>query len=421
MCARRQLALDAQPLKLINPTNTQAFMIRVAFGSTLLASGLERNTVDGIGFYGAELGRKLAERSVALDPVDFRGSGIHQHKLSGALAEIFRESRGFQLPDYRVLASLSATFGTGFPEKCLRDCGVDIYHATDHLVPRFRRLPVVATIMDTIPLSEPQWANPSFRGLKNFLWRRAVSWADHVITISAWSAGCIGREFKIPSRRISVIPLGVDERYAQQIPHEVMATVRSKFKIKRPFFLCLGTITPRKNLETAVRAMALSNRAEFKGVDLLIAGRYGWGSQMLMKTLSSAQDDSPIRWLGSVTDIEKRVLLRSAIALVFPSLSEGFGLPIVEAFASGLPVICANRGASLEVAGDAAALVDPIDESQLGAAMRGLYFDQSFASALRAKGFERVQRFDWGKCADQTIEVYRHIQGVGKQGAREVA
>jgi glycosyltransferase involved in cell wall biosynthesis len=413
--------LDAQVLTLADAHSHRQPALRVAFGATLLTRGLAHNALDGIGYYAAELARRLAQRSIALDPVDFSGAGIYFQDLIGPLAEIFQVSRGFRLPDYRALASLSAAFGVGFPEQCLVDRGVELYHATDHLVPRFTKLPVVATIMDTIPVSEPQWANPRLRGLKNLVWRRAVSWADHVITISSWSADCIAREFKIPSRRISVVPLGVDERYAQPIPHEVEAAVRSKFKIQRPFFLCLGTITPRKNLEMVVRAMESSNNTILKGADVLIAGRHGWGCQALMTALSDAQDDAPIRWLGSVTDLEKRVLLRSAIALVFPSLSEGFGLPIVEAFASGLPVICANQGASLEVAGDAAALVDPLDASELAAAMRELFSDQACALALRAKGFDRVQRYTWRRCADRTLEVYRHTLGMGKQGVRAVA
>ena len=371
--------------------------MRVAFGATVLARGLTHQQLDGIGYYTGELGRVLNSRSCQLLPIGF-GQEMNVECFGQPL---------LYLPPYWRSAITSIAFQQSYD---LRGVQADLFHATDHLIPRVSQMPVVATLMDAIPLSNPEWVNTKFRYLKNVLWRQAAKWADHVITISNHAAEQIQQHFQISAHRISVVPLGVDQRYFDKLPQDFLLGIKAKRKLNKPYFLCLGTLQPRKNIERVIEAFLNGGAAApSKTHDLVIVGRYGWGCEPLLSRLQSLPSDGCIRWFGAVPDIEKRGMLQLAQGLVFPSLSEGFGLPVLEAFASGTPVITSNSSSLPEITGDAALLVNPMSITAIEQAMSALANDSALSDELRSKGYERARKYTWEACADQTMNIYKRL------------
>jgi alpha-1,3-rhamnosyl/mannosyltransferase len=267
----------------------------------------------------------------------------------------------------------------------------------------------VATIMDAIPLSHPEWGNANLRWLKNKLWQKAAQWADHVMTISEFSKAEIVKHFGIPAERISVVHLGVDPKYSQAVESNQIQKTRKKFKLQRPYFLCLGTLQPRKNIAsawTAFKQLPPNVQSEY---DLVIVGRNGWGVEALVEQLSNQNADSHVKWLGPVAEIDKLALLQGAKALVFPSLSEGFGLPMLEAFAAGTPVIASNTTSLAEVSGGAALEIDPLSTGEIMEGMLAVSQNESLRLQMIQKGQQRSLEFTWEKCAEQTAAVYKQL------------
>jgi glycosyltransferase involved in cell wall biosynthesis len=181
---------------------------------------------------------------------------------------------------------------------------------------------------------------------------------------------------------------------------------RAKFGVPagRPYALYVGTLQPRKNLRRLLRAwrQAFSDSAELPL--LILAGAQGWGGEDLRAEVASLGLASGVIFTGYVSDIEKAALLRGARAFAFPSLYEGFGLPVLEAQSAGVPVVCSNTSSLPEVAGDAALLVDPLDEAALARALRQAMCDECARARLIAAGTANVARFSWEACAAVVLE-----------------
>jgi len=367
-----------------------------------LARARSGGGVDGIGSYTWELGKALqTQGNVQIVPVGF-GACCGEETFPGTAASV-------ELQSYVRHALMAAFSPLAWPgEKALLP-HVDLFHATDHLVPRLPHIPVVATLMDAIPLSHPQWIRTSLAKQKAWLWRRSGRWADHVITISEYSRKEIVKYFGIDAERITSIPLGVHERFFDPIDAGFCDELVKRLALPEQFFLFVGTLQPRKNLERALDAHGSLPEALQRNVPLVIVGREGWSSEGVVARMNDPHAGRNVRWLRHLPDIEMRALMQSATALVFPSLCEGFGLPVVEAFASGLPVITSNTTSLPEVAGDAALLVDPESAGDIAQAMYDVARDDALASRLRQAGVQRARRFTWQACAEETLTVYERI------------
>lgn len=314
------------------------------------------------------------------------------------------------LPPVQLALISGVLFGQSGRSKSWRN-QFDLLHTTDHWIPRLKGVPVVATVHDAVPLSHPQWVRGNATRLKAFLWRISAGWAQHVITDSVFSKHEIMRCFGLPENKISVVPLGVNSEYFEKLSPEVCQAVRKKLDLPERFFLFIGTIQPRKNLERIVAAHKSLPSDLRKSFPLLIVGTNGWGCDALIAELSSPNADKSIRRLGQVDDLTKRALLQSASALVFPTLLEGFGLPVLEAFASGTPVITSNVSSLPEVAGDAAWIVDPMDVGSIADAMKSLVMEDALSLEFVARGLVRAGGFTWNDCARQTEQIYARVSG----------
>lgn len=371
--------------------------MRVAFGTTVLERGLARESVDGIGNYSRELLYKLSGMN-GVQTIPFTYS---QTKFS----EIRSDGLGFGPFAAQALYSLAT--GLSFPVAKGRISGrFDLVHATDHLIPSIRNLPVIATLMDAIPLSHPEWVAYSFRNVKNMFWRRTSHWATHVVTISSHAKEELIEWFRLPEQRISVTPLGVDQRWFATPSRAEVNRINVAYALPEQFFLFVGTLQPRKNvarLITAHRMLPTSVRNEYP---LVVVGRAGWECEGEVNALKGG-DEGALRWLRYVPEADLVTLVGRATCLVFPSLHEGFGLPVLEAFAAGVPVITSNSTSLPEVAGDAALLVNPERTDELSDAMRALVGNVAMADRLRIAGRERAARFTWDRTAALTVKVYQ--------------
>lgn len=377
-------------------------MIKVAFGVTQLARGMAGPGIDGIGHYTRELGNALSAIP-AIDLVPFSFGYDSKQPLFNKDVSTLRRFElellmGGLLPPMRI--------------NDIRGEKVDLIHATDHLIPYVKNVPLVATLMDAIPLSNPE----ALAGKSLFLtkaklamWLNVARRADHVITISEYSKSEISRLFDIPLYRISVTPLAVDSRFFSVIDSEDRKRIRQALKVPENYFLSVGTLQPRKNVGRILEAMRMLPSDIRKSNPLVIVGRVGWGVEDLQVEITKAEKEGWCIWLQRIPDFELRALLQSAKALVFPSLAEGFGLPVLEAFASRTPVITSNTTSLPEVANGSALLIDPTNASELSAALLRMLNDKVFIESLIESGYKHAATMSWSRCAESTIAVYRKL------------
>jgi glycosyltransferase involved in cell wall biosynthesis len=229
--------------------------------------------------------------------------------------------------------------------------------------------------------------------------------ADRIITISESSKRDIVRLYGIREEKVRVTLLAADERF-QFDP--VGAPGESLVKLPQPYILNVGTLEPRKNLDGLIRAFASAKRGGMPHA-LVITGAKGWGESRLAPLIKELGVSASVVFTGFVEEEDLPHLYRGADFFVYPSLYEGFGLPVLEAMACGTPVITSNSSSVPEVAGDAALLVDPRSEAELSAAMLRLAGDRALKVSLREQGVSRATQFSWARTVRETLMVYQDV------------
>lgn len=207
--------------------------------------------------------------------------------------------------------------------------------------------------------------------------------------------------------KIATVHLAHDERFRPVEDAELVEATKRKYEIPGPYLLCLGTIQPRKNLAGTLSAYAALKRRLGKAPKLVLVGKRGWLSQGIFKQVRAVGIDDDVVFTGYVADEDLPPLLSGALALVFASLYEGFGLPALEAMACGTPVIASNLSSLPEVVGDAGLLVDPHDARAIADAMVEVCTDANLRQRMREKGLVRASLFSWERCASETLRVLR--------------
>jgi alpha-1,3-rhamnosyl/mannosyltransferase len=369
--------------------------VKVAFGTTLLDRGLnnpKQDGIDGIGQYCQELLDQYPKlsNSPSIAPYSF---GQSQSQCGATL-----------LPSYSkyVMGALSHMH----PEAFFKD--VDLIHSTDQFIPIANK-PLLATVMDVIPLSHPEFLKSKSRYLKSFFWKKLTQRADRIITISEFSKTEINKHLGFSENQIDVIPLGVGERYFQRVTEIDKQASLKALGISSPFFLFLGSIQPRKNLVRLLEAHAKLPRSLAQEYPLVIAGKLAWDDGKTLTSIEQAISEGRAKWLNYISEDQKLCLLQSATGLAFVSLYEGFGLPITEAFASELPILSSNATSIPEVAGGAAILVNPLNIAQITDGLLSLIEDDALVNDLKILGKKRSQLFSWEENANRTLAIYRQM------------
>jgi len=373
--------------------------LKVAFGTTKLKCARPGDAGDGIAAYVRALHGALG----------LRGDVSFQDFRFGAQGE--SSSWGH----FSLQAQWSWMTGGDFfvAGKAARQAGAELVHAPDHLIPKIKEVPVVATIFDAIPLSHPADVGFKWRRYKTAFWKHSARWATRIITISEHSKREIAKWFELPEEIITVTPLGVEERWREDVSESELQRVREKYRLPPRFFLFVGTLQPRKNVRRIIEAHKTLPPPMRRDFPLVIAGRHGWKCEAEVVELQSCADGT-MRWIRYVPAEDLLPICKQATALVWPSLNEGFGLPVLEAFAAGLPVVTSTTTSLPEVAGDAALLVDPVNLGEIAEAMRQIADNDALRSELRMCGQAHAKQFTWDRTASLTIDVYRQAMEEGR-------
>ena len=369
-----------------------------------LNAGILRAPRTGIGQYLVELVQALAaypEFELTL----FNGWNYSSELPAAALAGYSRLSGLIKrcVPNAYALRRLieQQRFSRG-------SAGVDLYHDPS-LWPFEFDGPMVMTLHDLTHVHFPE-TQPADRLVEiERHAARGVERAQRILVDSQFIGAEVCRHYGVPAERVVVAPLGCAARFHPRPPAQLLAPLQALDLQPGRYLLCVGTLEPRKNLQLALRAYELLPAALRAQYPLVIVGLPGWRPEQLAAPLQQALATGQVRLLGYQSDTCLAELLAGARLLLFPSLYEGFGLPVLEAMASGTPVILSHSSALPEVAGEAGTYIDPHDERACADAIQHLIDDQPEWQRRRAAGLLRAQEFSWGRCAAITASLYRQV------------
>ena len=352
------------------------------------------------------------------------GIGTYIRNLLRQLAKLDGESEYVLLCQERDCA-LAAALGRNFravtdnsPPYSLREQvsiplalrreRADVFHAPHYVLPVLSGSRSVVTIHDCIHLMFPQYLpnRAAYAYAQASIWA-ATHKASRILTVSESSKRDILRFFDVPPERIAVIHNAIDERFREQPPESEMVRVRERYELQGTFVLYAGNVKPHKNLERLIEAFHLVRQSGLDDVKLVIIGDEVSKYAELRRAVHRYNLHKYVRFLGYMPDETLAVLYRLTSVFVFPSLYEGFGLPPLEAMASGAPVVTSNVSSLPEVAGEAAVLVDPYDPQSIADGIRRVLTEPELREELRARGLRRANEFSW----EQSIRRVRQIYG----------
>ena len=282
---------------------------------------------------------------------------------------------------------------------------VELFHGLNQRLPRYQFRHQVVTVHDVFAISAEDYSTPAFRARFSASIRDAGTRADRVICVSAYTRDQLCRQLGVRPESCVVVHHGVEQAPR---PPSVEARQRARrLAGEGPFFLSVGVIDVRKNMLAAVEA--ISRLSTPTPARLVVAGSAGHGAQKVLDFIHRRGLRDRIRLLGYTDEATLDALYAEATALLFPSLEEGFGLPVLEAMARGLPVIASNTSSLPEIAGDAAVLVDPRDVEGMTEAARRMVEDEPWRAQSSALGRARASQFTWQRAAQSTLDVYRSL------------
>ncbi len=281
---------------------------------------------------------------------------------------------------------------------------LQLFHGLNQRLPDGIRAPRIATFHDLFALTG-EYSTAEFRERFAHLARETAERADHIIAVSDHTAGQVAGRLGFPRSQMTVVHHGAEPLDVP--PPARCAAILRDLGVSRPFVLHVGTLQARKNVERVVAAFEAAGGS----AELVLAGSGGYGADRILARIERSAARDRIRLAGHVADDVRACLYASAELLLFPSLEEGFGLPVVEAFSVGLPVIASKTSAVAEVAGDSAVLVDPFATDDIAGALEHVLECGSLRAELRRKGTARARQFTWERCAAETWQVYQRLVG----------
>ena len=358
----------------------------------------------GVSRYTTNLVKTLATQSRY--PVWLYGSSFRQRHTLEIFARQFEpKTKAIIQPYPPTLQEMMWRVGFNAVKRALPK--IDVFHSWDSLQPPDQNLPLVSTIHDLAILKFPETAHPKIVKMHQASWKILKERQAHVIAVSRSTRKDIIELLEFEPSRVHLI--------YEALPQEVITTAQSvtddqyeyflkKLKLTKPFLFFVGTREPRKNLLKLIEAW----KPLAKDFELIIAGESGWDETEKVKT----KYPENLRFLGKVSDQELAVLYSEAAVFVYPSLYEGFGLPILEAFYHGTPVVTSHNSGMAEVGGTAAELVDPESATNIRQGIETILNESKKEQQQRLqKMILRQQLFSWEKTAQQTIEVYQKAMG----------
>jgi len=287
---------------------------------------------------------------------------------------------------------------------------VDILHMPANVIPLFSPCPVVVTIHDLTVLTMPQNFTFWHRNYSRTFVPLAARHASRILTVSEQSKRDIVEQLGVAPDKVAVTYEAASPRFRPLSEREI-AGVRQRYDLLEPFILNVGTIEPRKNLLRLLQAFATLRREGFS-YQLVQAGPRGWLFDSVLAEVNRLELRDSVRFLGRVPVEDLVGLYNAATVFAYPSLYEGFGLPVLEAMACGCPVVTSNTSSLPEVVGQAGTMIDPLSVGDLADAIQEVLEDRVVAQDMRQRGLERASQFSWQRCAEETLAVYRQVLGL---------
>ncbi len=362
----------------------------------------------GTGRYAINLTRAMLAEAAAcrpdLDFVIFTGPQTSRdvmEEFEGACDECFLGAKS------SVIRSLTLV------PAALRRLHIDVFHGMDHVgIPLVgNAAKCVVTVHDVIPLILPRTFTLRHRLVVRMALARVRQKADRIIVPSQTVKRDVVEHLSLAEDLVVVTPEGCEPRFRPVAAEASLREVAAKYGLPPRYVLAVGTLEPRKNLTTLLEAFARLQRAAAidPALRIVLAGARGWLEEPIFRTVRSLGLEQVVHFPGFIDDDDLPAVYSGAALFVFPSLYEGFGLPLLEAMACGVPVITSNISSMPEVAGDAAMLVDPRDVDGLAAAIAQVLRDEALRDRLRGAGIARARQFSWETAARQTLDAYASV------------
>lgn len=292
--------------------------------------------------------------------------------------------------------------------RALRQHQADVFFSPDSYLSLRAEVPTVMTCHDIAPLHQPEGIPLATRKYYQRYLPRFLRRADHVLTVSEYVRQDISQTLGIGLDKISVAYNGCRETFTP-IQDGEKQSIRNQWADGQEYFFYTGAIHPRKNIPRLIRAFELFKKRTSSSAKLLLAGRLAWQTEEVTAALERCAYKSDIHLLGYVPEETLPQLTSAALAITYVSLSEGFGLPMLEAMCTDTPVLAANATCLPEIAGQAALLVDPLSEQSIAEGLEKLWSDRDFAQKLVLNGRMERKRFSWDTAADQVYESLRKV------------
>ncbi len=300
----------------------------------------------------------------------------------------------------------------GLPVQIYRD-NIDVMFYPANCMPLLSPAKKVVTIHDifsfVIPEHRPKFhTSSSLLSAMNYRYWKFISWAtcryaDHLIAVSQSTKNDVVKIFTVPAAKVEVIGEGISSQFLQKIDSVAVLRFQEEQDLLIPFILCVGTGT-YKNVQGSVKAFTLlKDRGKYHDLELIITGPQSRVSDEVFQLVEQSEYREQIRFTGYIAEEQLPFLYNAAFVLLFPSFYEGFGLPVLEAFASGLPVVASNVASLPEVAGDAALYVDPADHRDMACKIESLLDDKVFYERLVTKGYAQAEKFTWKSTAENIL------------------
>ena len=355
----------------------------------------------GVGWYIYNIVKELSKSNkneYVAEFINFMGKYNLKNELDYNIK--IKENRLFPYRIYNILTKrLNISHNLIFGTKS------DIYHFFNFTIPKNVKGKIINTIYDTVFISAPETMG-NRKKIEEY--RYGAEKSDLIITISESAKRDIMKNLNIPEKKIRIVYPGIClSEYDKKYTEDEFNNIRKKYKLPKEYILYLGTLEPRKNIERVLKAFIKYKKENRNNTKLVISGGKGWKYENILKLIKSIGSD--VVMTGYVDEKDKIPIYKLAKLFVFPSLYEGFGMPVLEAMASGVPVITSNVSSLPEVAGEAGILVDPLNEDEIREAYEKILSDSIFRMDMIEKGYKQAEKFQWKNSVKQLEEIYNEV------------
>lgn len=286
----------------------------------------------------------------------------------------------------------------------------DVTHFFNFTIPPFVQGKKVVTIHDMVVMAFPETVRFKTKAVLKLTLKKTIKRADKIIAVSNFSKNEIIKYFSVPENKIEVVYNAVDRKiYNCDISSSDIDKAKAKYKIENDYFLYLGTLEPRKNIDKLIKGYAKFIRTHIDYPKLVVAGKKGWLYNSIFDTVKEQNVVNDVIFTDYLPAEEAPLLMRGAIAFCFPSLYEGFGMPPLEAMACGTPVLTSNCSSLPEVVGECAVTVNPLSIDEICSGLELLFSDEKLRKRLSEKGLKRASEFNWKSESDKLYNIYQEL------------